>query len=77
MLQRFSDPKTVLVMSFELNVHSIGFNYLGRKSQMRAVHLMFWQPNNYSKVFWNIRKNGIRTYREYETWNLECDHDSA
>lgn len=76
MLPRFSDPKTVLVMSFELRVSKIGINYPECKPQARTAHLMFWRPNNYTKVFWNIQKKW-KPYRECKTWNLECNHDSG
>jgi hypothetical protein len=74
MLPRFSDEKTVFVMSFGLQVRKK--DDYDSSPISRKVHLMFHRPHNYTKVLWNVSE-GWDTYRNYNEWQLKCDHDSC
>ena len=75
MLPRFSDDKTVLVMSFDL--HMRRKNDYGGSIIHRKVHLMFHRPDNYTKVLWNVSDEW--NYREHTVcvWQLKSNHDSC
>lgn len=74
MLPRFSDDKTVLVMSFDLRVQRK--DDYEKPAVRRTVHLMFHRPDNYTKALWNISTK-LDSYRDYQVWLLKADHDSC
>lgn len=74
MLPRFSDDKTVLVMSFDLAVRKKG-DYKGPGIAIKA-HLMFHRPHNYTKALWNISTEWDN-YRSHRIWKIKSDHDSC
>lgn len=74
MLPRFSDDKTVLVMSFDLRVGKKG-DYDGPVIR-RVAHLMFHRPHNYTKALWNVSTR-YDHYRDHAVWHLRADHDSC
>lgn len=75
MLPRFSDDKTVLVMSFDLRVRIK--NDYDNPEVRRVVHLMFHRPGNYTKVLRNVVRGMGSIYYDYTSWQLLADHDSC
>ena len=77
-LPRFSDEKTVLVMSFNLQMYKKGeYSLLDARRTERTVHLMFHRPGNYTKVLRNVIRGMRSRYYDFRGWELLVDHDSC
>ena len=72
MLPKFSDTKTVLVMSFDLRIYRKD----NQKSQpvLRMVNLMFHRPDNFTKALWNVSKEW-KSYQQFTDWHVKSDHE--
>lgn len=76
MLPRFSDEKTGLVMTFDIKLFR---NSIWDKAvNLRTAHLLFWRPNNYTRVYWSVNPVADLSsqYDKNREWKLTCDHDS-
>lgn len=72
-LPRFSDDKTVLVMTIDVRIRKHGDAFANRH---QYVHLMFQRPNNYTKVMWSL-VNEPANHCRIKEWKVESDHDSC